>query len=130
MVQDAQAHTEQPSAEQSNKQPAEKPASKKRKLLSRKAAAAALLAPRQAAAEQPNVAIEHDGLAGSSKSKCKTAHAPAEDRETDPEAAEAEHSEPSRSKNSGQKRARQVPSPQDGEREVRLPTGCAGKLAP
>ena len=128
MVQDAQALAEQPGAEQSNKQPAEKPASKKRKLLSRKAAAAALAAPRQAAAEQPDSAVEHSGLAGSSRSGRNTAHAPAKDRETDPEAAEADNSEPFRSKKSGQKRARQVPIPQDEEPEVRLSTGCAGKL--
>ena len=113
--------TEQPSAGQSDQQPAEKPANKKRKLLSRKAAAAALAVPWQATAEQPNGDIEHSGLACSSRSRRKTAHAPAEDKEIDAEAAEAVHSEPFRSRKSGHKRAQQVPTPRTGEPEVGSP---------
>lgn len=109
---------DQPGAEQSDQPPAEKPANKKRKLLSRKAAAAALLAPQQATAEQSDVAAEHSGLACSSRSGRKTGHAPAEDNEADVEAAEAEASEPSRSRKSGHKRVRQVPTPYFGEPKV------------
>ena len=130
MVQDIQKRTEQSGAEQSDQQPAEKLASKKRKLLSRKAAAAALAAPRQVTTEQPNGAVEHNGPAGSSRSGRKTLHAPVEDKETDCEAAEAEHSEPVRSRKPGHKRARQVPTPQIEEPEVSSQIGCAGKSRP
>ena len=94
-MQDTQARAEQPGAAQSNKQPAEKPASKKRKLLSRKAAAAALAAPPAGPQQSSlNGAVEHSSLAGSSRSGRKTVHVPAEDKESDAEAADAEHSEP------------------------------------
>ena len=126
MVQDTQARTEQPDAEQSAKQPAEKQASKKRRLLSRKAAAAALPAPRQAPAEQPDGTVEPNGPACSSKSGRKTVHASAEDKQTDAGEAEAEHSEPVRSRRSGHKWARQVPTPQLGEPEVGTPMGYDG----
>ena len=116
----------QPDAEQSNKQPAEKPASKKRELLSRKAAAAALPAPLQATAEQLDGTVEPNGPACSSKSGRKTVHASAEDKQTDAGEAEVEHSEPVRSRKSGHKRARQVPTPQHGEPEVGPPIGYDG----
>ena len=122
-MQDNQARAEQPGAEQSNKQPAQKPASKKRKLLSRKAAAAALAAPQQATTEQSDGAVEHSSLAGSSRSGRKTVHVPAEDKESD-----AEHSEPVRSRKPGHKRAQQVPTPQSGEPEVGPWVGCAGSF--
>ena len=118
MTQDIEARTEQPGAEQSNKQPAGKPASKKRKLLSRKTAAAALAVPRQTTAEQSNGAVEHSGPAGSSRSGPKTAPAPIDDKETDAEAAGAKHSGPIRNRKSGQKRPRQVPTPQIGQPKV------------
>ena len=117
-MQDTQARTEQPDAEESDKQPAEKQASKKRGLLSRKVTAAALSAPRLETAEQLDGTVEPDGPACSSKSGRKTVHASAEDKQTDAGEAEAEHSEPVRSRKSGHKRARQVPTPQLGEPEV------------
>ena len=126
-MQDTQAHTDQPGAEQSDQQPAEKPAIKKRRLLSRKAAAAALLTPQQASAEQPNGAAKRSGLACSSRSECETAHAPTGGKEADVEAAEAEASEPIRSRKSGHTRGRQVPTPHLGEPEVSFLPGCAGK---
>ena len=126
MAQDTQARTEQPDAKQSDKQPAEKQASKKRGLLSREAAAAALLAPRQATADQLDGTVEPGGPACSSKFGRKTVHASAEDQQTDAGEAEAEHSALVCSRKSGHKRARRVPTPQLGEPEVGPPIGYDG----
>ena len=122
-MQDTQARTEQPDAEESDKQPAEKQASKKRGLLSRKAMATALSAPRLATAEQLDGTVEPDGPACSSKSGRKTVHASAKDKQTDAGEAEAEQCEPVRSRQSGRKRARHVPTPQSVEPEVGPPIG-------
>ena len=130
MVQGTQARTEQPDAEQSDKQPAEQQASNKRRLLSRKTAAAALPAPRQATAEQSDGTTEPDNLACSNKSGSKTVRASAEDKQTDAGEAEAEHNEPVRSRKSEHKRARQVTTPQLGEPEVGPPIGYDGNSWP